>query len=237
MLGKENLDNASSFGIAGLLSSRQFYFLEVLMRDFQSLLQTAAERHGHLCAGQVLGVRLSLCALNELGIDPEREPKRLIVFVEIDRCATDAITSVTGCSLGRRSLKYVDYGKMAATFVDTLTGRAVRVVALDSSRERVAAYAPPGLAPAAAQLAGYQVMPDSELFEIQEVRVPISKFDLPGHPLTRVACARCGEGVNDGREIVRAGETLCRACASHAYYERTTAPASLPISPLVPVRL
>ena len=207
------------------------------MRDFQALLQVAVERHGHLCAGQVLGVRMSLCGLNWLGVDPERDPKRLIVFVEIDRCATDAVTSVTGCSLGRRTLKYVDYGKMAATFVDTLTDRAVRVVALDSSRERAASYAPAGLARSAAQLAGYQLMPDSELFGIQEVRVSISQFDRPGHPLTRVACDRCGEGINDGREIVREGETLCRACANHAYYERVSAPASLPIPPRVPVNL
>jgi formylmethanofuran dehydrogenase subunit E len=207
------------------------------MRDFQSLLQVAAERHGHLCAGQVLGVRMALRGLGELGLEPESAAKRLIVFVEIDRCATDAITSVTGCSLGRRTLKYVDYGKMAATFVDIVADQAVRVVALDSARERAAACAPAGMAKGAAELAAYQIMPESELFGIQEVRVSISKFDQPGHPLTRVACVRCGEGINDGREIVRDGETLCRACASHAYYECVDAPASFPITPRLAVKL
>ncbi len=205
------------------------------MRDFQALLQEAAERHGHLCAGQVLGVRMALCGLRELGVDPDCEPKRLIVFVEIDRCATDAVATVTGCSLGRRTLKYVDYGKMAATFVDMQTRRAIRVVALDSSRERVSAYAPEGLSKDKAQLVAYRVMPDAELFRVQEVSVNLSPFDQPGHPLRRVACARCGEGINDGREVIRAGETLCRACAEPGYYAvrghalLVTAPLSAPI--------
>ncbi len=189
------------------------------MRDFQTLLQAAVERHGHLCAGQVLGVRLALRGLAELGLEPEGVSKRLIAYVEIDRCATDAIGSVTGCSLGRRTLKHVDYGKMAATFVDTVTDRAVRVVVLDSARARAAAYAPSGLTRSAAQLAAYQVMPDSELFATQQVHVRIPEFDRPGHPLRRVACDRCGEGINDGREVVVDGETLCRACAQGAYYE------------------
>jgi formylmethanofuran dehydrogenase subunit E len=199
------------------------------MRDFQSLLQTATERHGHLCAGQVLGVRLALRGLSELGIDPEREPKRLIVWVEIDRCAADAVATVTGCSLGKRTLKYLDYGKMAATFVDTQTDRAVRVVALDSARERAWTYAPAGLSKGAAQLAAYQAMPDAELFNLQWVHVAIPEFDRPGHPLRRVECVRCGEGINDGREIVRDGETLCRACANQAYYERVEMPMPMAI--------
>ncbi len=188
------------------------------MRDFQTLLREAAERHGHLCAGQVLGVRLALLGLQELGIDPQQEPKRVIVYVEIDRCATDAIATVTGCSLGRRTLKYFDYGKMAATFVDTQTGRAVRVLALDSARERVSAYAPIGMRKDQAQLAAYQIMPDEELFQVQPVAVAISPFDQPGHPIHRVTCERCGEGINDGREVVQQGKTLCRACAQGSYY-------------------
>ncbi len=188
------------------------------MRDIQTLLQEAAKRHGHLCAGQVLGVRLALLGLNELGIDPDQDPKRVIVYVEIDRCATDAIATVTGCSLGRRTLKYYDYGKMAATFVDTRTGRAVRVLALDSARDRVSAYAPAGMRKDQAQLAAYQVMPDEELFQTQNVAVAISPFDQPGHPIRRVTCERCGEGINDGREVVQHGETLCRACAQGSYY-------------------
>ena len=186
------------------------------MRDFQTLLRDAAERHGHLCAGQVLGVRMALRGLNELGVDPDREPKRILAWVEIDRCATDAIATVTGCSLGRRTLKFLDYGKMAATFVDTQTQRAVRVVALESARERARAYAPPDMERHQAELVAYQNMPDEELMRVYEVRVAMSEFDLPGPPRRRVTCACCGEGVNDGREVIHHGETLCRACAENS---------------------
>lgn len=190
------------------------------MRDLQTLIEKAAERHGHMCAGQVLGVRMALCGLNALKLDPELEPRRLIVWVEIDRCATDAIATVTGCALGRRTLKFMDYGKMAATFLDTSTQRAVRVVALDSSRDRTSKYAPPELPKEKAQLIAYQAMPDSELFCVQEVAVSVSPFDQPGHPIRRVVCARCGEGINDGREVVSQGRTICRACAGDKYYSQ-----------------
>ena len=195
------------------------------MKDFQTLLNAAVAQHGHLCAGQVLGVRMAMRGLSELGIDPERETKRVIVYVEIDRCAADAVAAVTQCSLGKRTLKYQDYGKMAATFVDMRTQRACRVVALDSARERARDYTPPDLEKHQAELIAYQQMPDEELFNVNPVAVSIPEFDKPGHPLRRVACARCGEGINDGREIMRDGETLCRACASGAYYELVDVPA------------
>lgn len=194
------------------------------MRDFQTLLHDAALQHGHLCAGQVLGVRLAQCALRALDIDVEREPGRIIVWIEIDRCAADAVAAVAHVSLGRRTLKFADYGKMAATFVDTQTMRAVRVAALDEARARAADYAPRDMAAHEAQLFAYQQMPDRELFNVQPVRVELSEFDLPGRPLRRVSCARCGEGVNDAREVVRDGETLCRACTGGAYYAAAEAP-------------
>ncbi len=188
------------------------------MQDLQALLRLAEERHGHICPGQVLGVRMALLALRELGIDPEQEAKRLIVFAEIDRCVTDAVATVTHCSLGKRTLKLADYGKVAATFVDTETQRAVRVHALDSARQGVSAYAPPSLAKADAQVIAYQVMPEEQLLVATPVEVRLSEFDLPGPPLRCVRCARCGEGINDGREVVHDGITLCRACAGVPYY-------------------
>ena len=108
-----------------------------LLRDqiispFEKLLKESIKIHGHLCPGQVLGVRMSMLGLREIGIeDPKgKDKKNIIVFVEIDRCATDAIQSVTGCSLGKRSLKFLDYGKMAATFLNLKTGNAVRILAI-----------------------------------------------------------------------------------------------------------
>jgi formylmethanofuran dehydrogenase subunit E len=175
-----------------------------------------------MCPGQVLGVRIAMAGCREIGIDEPRGSKALIVFVEIDRCATDAIQAVTGCSLGKRSLKYIDYGKMAATFLNTKTGKAVRVIALEESRERAAGYAPNEQDRHKTQTAAYQVMPESELLRLEAVDVALSPMDQPGSPLKRVQCEECGEGINDGREVLGDGLTLCRSCAGGAYYSRVS---------------
>src|SRR5487761_252219 len=108
------------------------------MQDMDELLKEAEIAHGHLCAGQVLGVRMAMLGCARLGLsDPRgKDRKRLVTFVEIDRCATDAIAVVTGCRLGKRALKFRDWGKMAATFLDLSTGRAIRIAALESSKQR-----------------------------------------------------------------------------------------------------
>ena len=190
------------------------------MKSLEEYLTLAAQHHGHLCPGQVLGVRMAMLGLRSIGIeDPERCLKRLITFVEIDRCATDAVSLVTGCRLGRRSLKYLDYGKVAATFADLESGRAVRVVARDDSRAQAKAMFPEHANPHRQQLEAYKVMPDDQLFEIRPVRVKLRPEDMPGRPRSRVTCDRCGEGINDGREVSAGGRLLCRACAGEAYYE------------------
>lgn len=191
----------------------------VMGEDFKALLRKTAEEHGHLCAGQVLGVRMALLGCRELGISsPRDDGKRLIVYVEIDRCATDAIQAVTGCRTGKRTMKLVDYGKLAATFVDLRTGRAVRVAAREDARTRSPLYCAQASSKSEIQTAAYQVMPDEELFDVQQVLVQISSEDMPGPPTRRVTCHSCGEGINDGREV-RSGEiVLCRACANGSYY-------------------
>ena len=189
------------------------------MKAFEELLEESVAFHGHLCPGQVLGVRMALLGCRLVDVDNPKVSKRLIVYVEIDRCATDAIQSVTGCKLGKRTLKYVDYGKMAATFLNTKTGHAVRVVARDDSRERAWGYAPVGLSKKEAQLQAYKAMPDEELFLTGYVRLQLSEEDAPGHPVSRVTCDSCGEGINDKREAERDGRKLCRACAFGAYYK------------------
>lgn len=190
------------------------------MQDFKSLLAEAVAVHGHLCPGQVLGVRMAMAGCRALGIDELRGNKRLMVYVEIDRCAADAIGAVTGCRLGKRTMKHVDYGKQAATFVDTNNGRAVRVAARESARERVSAWASvqEGEDRHAAQLRAYAVMPDEELLTLQEVRLTVREEDRPGPPISRVPCALCGEGINDRREVRRGEQVLCQACAAGAYY-------------------
>ena len=198
---------------------------------FEALLARAAREHGHLCPGQVLGVRLALLGCRLVGVDPGEGRKPLVVFVEIDRCATDAIQTVTGCRLGKRTLKHVDYGKMAATFLNTATGAAYRVAARESSRVRAWAYAPAATDKRAAQLAAYRAMPDAELFAGAPVAVALRPEDAPGHPTRRVYCVRCGERVNDGREVLRDGAALCRACAGGAYYARLGPGAVAPHGP------
>ncbi len=190
--------------------------------DFDRLLAESVKVHGHLCPGQVLGVRMSLRGLREIGIaDPNgKDRKSLIVYVEMDRCAADAIQSVTGCSLGRRTLQFRDYGKMAATFVNLETNEAVRVYARDESRALAQGYFPEIENKYQAQLEAYKVMDDAELFTVTRVRVRIRPEDLPGRPLRRVVCDACNEQVQDGREVIRDGKTLCRPCAEGGYCER-----------------
>ena len=142
------------------------------------------------------------------------------MYVEIDRCATDAIQSVTGCSLGKRSMKWMDYGIMAATFVNIETGRAFRIIAREESRSLAAAYFPDITNKYKCQVEAYKVMPDEELFDIQEVRVNIPDADMPGRPRRRVQCGRCGDWVQDCRDVEQDGMILCRACAHGGYYEK-----------------
>lgn len=189
--------------------------------DFESLLEESVKTHGHLCPGQVLGVRMSMLGLKLIGINDPRgaDRKKLIVYVEIDRCATDAIQSVTGCSLGKRSLKYLDFGKMAATYVNLDTGKAVRIVAKEESKEMAKNYFPDIEDKYRGQLEAYKVMPDDELFEWKDVKVEIPEEDMPGRPARRIKCEECGEHVQDSRDIDRNGRLLCRACANGPYYK------------------
>ncbi len=189
--------------------------------DFDYLLEESVKIHGHLCPGQVLGVRMSILGLKEAEIeDPKgKGSKGIIVFVEMDRCATDAVQSVTGCSLGRRTMKFMDYGKMAATFLNLRTGRAVRVAAKEESRwTAVDLFSAIGNK-YAAQIEAYKIMPDENLFAVMEVTVKINPEDRPGRPLRRIKCDSCGECVQDMREVYREGKVLCRSCAGSGYYE------------------
>ena len=197
------------------------------MESFEQLLEEATSFHGHKCPGQVLGVRLAMLGCQKLGIQDPKAFRDLIVYVEIDRCATDAIQTVTGCKLGKRTLKHMDYGKMAATFLDISTGRAIRILARDDSRDMVWAYAPQGTSKKDAQVAAYKLMPEEELFVVTPVTVNVPEEDLPGHSRNRKTCSHCGEGINDHREIVRKGQVVCRACAYGAYYQTTI---SLPVA-------
>ena len=193
------------------------------MQALEDLLEEAKIAHGHLCAGQVLGVRLAMlgCARLEIEEPRGRDRKRLVTFVEIDRCATDAIAVVTGCRLGKRALKFRDWGKMAATFVDLEAKRAIRIAARESSKELARRLHPEIENKNLQQMAAYREMSDHDLFSEEWVRVALDATEFPGYKGERTTCQECGEGINFDRFVVRDGQTLCQSCASpeQRYYQ------------------
>lgn len=193
------------------------------MQTLDELLDECGQLHGHMCAGQLLGARMAVLGCRLLGIDEPRgaDRKKLIAWVEIDRCMADAVGAVTGVRLGKRSLKYLDYGKVAATFFNADTGEAVRIVALEESRDLADARYPEIENKRERQFRAYREATDEELFKVERVRVEYGEMDAPGRPRSRVMCMRCGEGVNDGREVRSSNDlVLCRPCSSGGYYKK-----------------
>jgi formylmethanofuran dehydrogenase subunit E len=196
---------------------------EIMHGTIDAHLSECERLHGHLCAGQLLGVRMALLGCELIGIPDPRgaDRKSFIVWVEIDRCMADAVGAVTGARLGKRSLKFMDYGKVAATFLNTLTGEAVRVAALDESRALADERYPQIESRGERQFRAYREATDRELFKVERVEVVLGEMDRPGRPRSRLRCRRCLEGINDGREEIGANqEVLCRPCAFGGYYER-----------------
>ncbi len=194
--------------------------MDVWRTTFKKQLDAAVKFHGHLCLGQVIGVRMGMLGLRSVGIsDPYgKDRKKLIVFVEIARCATDAIMTVTGARVGRRSLKVIDNGKMAASFYNLETGLAVRVAPVpgieDLSREMF-----PELDAKAAPMHAFKELSDDKLFTIRPVNILLKDEDMPGPPVRTVRCVICGENVLDARDVRHGGQTFCKSCAQeNAYY-------------------
>jgi formylmethanofuran dehydrogenase subunit E len=191
------------------------------VKSLDEYLHDAEQAHGHICAGQVLGVRLAICGLRQLGVDdPQgKDRKRLVTFVEIDRCATDAVAVVTGCRLGKRALKFRDWGKMAATFVDVNTGKAIRISAKESSKALARQLHPEIDNKNQQQMLAYREISDDDLFSMQWVKVELPPEEFPGYKGERVVCEQCGEGINFRKEVRRDGKVLCRGCAGESYYQ------------------
>jgi formylmethanofuran dehydrogenase subunit E len=193
------------------------------MDSLDALLREAEIAHGHLCAGQILGVRMAMLGCTRLGIDDPRgqDRKRLVTYVEIDRCATDAIGVVTGCRLGKRALKFRDWGKMAATFVDLSTGRALRIAALESSKQLARERYPELENKNQQQMRAYRELPDADLFAEAWVSVTVEPRELPGYKGERAACSHCGEGISYDRFLRSGDAILCYSCAhpDERYYQ------------------
>ncbi len=187
--------------------------------DIQPFLERSSTRHSHLCPRQVPGVRIGLLAARIFGLPPGENPgKRILGIVESDGCFSDGIEISTGCTLGHRRLRLEDYGKIAATFVDTHTGRAVRIAPRRGIRQRAADCLPKEDSHYAAQLQAYQILPDDELLLVQEIVLMIDAKRLLSRPGVRTTCELCGEDIINERELTRNGETLCRSCAGEGYY-------------------
>jgi len=185
--------------------------------DFETCLEKAKAFHGGLCAGITLGTRMSILGLRAIGIDDPKgkDKKDIIVFAETDRCVTDALLATTGCHPGKRTMKIFDYGKMAATFVNLKTGKAVRIVLKGKDRNQQLENEEAGNSP---HTNLYAMMPDEDLFKITQVSVDLKPEDLPGKPLQIVVCSVCGERIMDKREVYRGGDILCKPCAEGARY-------------------
>jgi formylmethanofuran dehydrogenase subunit E len=181
-------------------------------------LEKSSRDHSHLCPRQILGVRMGLCGINALGLPANQGSKRLLVITETDGCFADGLTAATDCTVGHRTLRVEDYGKAAATFVDTHTGLAVRVSPVLDIRELAHHYTQNEPRHYFAQMQAYQVMPDEEMFTVTKVHLAASIAEIVSRPGMRVNCDVCGEEIMNEREINRDGLTLCRACAEAPYY-------------------
>jgi formylmethanofuran dehydrogenase subunit E len=187
--------------------------------NIQPLLDKSARDHSHLCPRQILGVRLGLAGMKALGFDTPPDNKQLLVITETDGCFTDGLSAATDCTVGHRTLRVEDYGKVAAVFVDVKIGRAVRVAPVLDIRQRVHTLASNEPQRYFAQMQAYQTMPDEEMFTRIEVQLAASIEAILSRPGMRVNCAVCGEEIMNEREVHQNGKPLCCACAGTAYYQ------------------
>jgi formylmethanofuran dehydrogenase subunit E len=192
------------------------------MHALEAILRKSAERHKHLCPLQVLGARMSLLAVEVLGLDLPRSDKRLLVIAETDGCTVDGVLAATGCHVGGRTLRILDIGKVAATFIDTHTEDAIRIVARKEARVLSQDYAPGARNKWEAMLIAYQVMPTSELFIAQSVRLDLPLSKIMSQLGAPAVCEMCQEEIINGREVVNGGSILCSACAGNGYYHSST---------------
>ena len=185
------------------------------------LLAVSASHHHRVCPRQVLGVRIGLLAGRVLEIPLPQPEKRLLAIAETDGCFVDGISAATGCYVGRRTLRIEDYGKTAATFIDTLTEQAVRIVPRLNIRELAWDHTSSAHNNWEAQLIGYQYIPDELLLDWQWVKLTVPVQQIIGQAGKRLTCEVCGEEIINQREVVREGSVLCRSCAGDSYFHVT----------------
>lgn len=183
-------------------------------------LEIASRDHKHLCPRQILGVRIGLKGMAVLGMDISPKPKHLLVISETDGCFIDGIIAVTNCTVGHRTLRIEDYGKIAATFINTKTNYAIRIAPALDVREKANLHAPEEKRHYFAQMQAYPIMPDEELMNVQEIELNINIQEIISHSGKRVNCERCGEEIINEREIIIEGKYYCYSCAEGGYYQQ-----------------
>ena len=186
--------------------------------DLQPLLDRSSRQHSHLCPRQILGVRIGLAGMDALGLTPNEGGKRLLVILETDGCFADGVIAATNCTVGHRTLRVEDYGKAAASFVDTQGGRAVRVAPSLDIRAQACACCPEEPRHYFAQMQAYQTMPAEEMLTVTSIQLVVPVEQIVSRPGVRVDCTACGEEIMNEREVLIAGRPFCRACAGEAYY-------------------
>ena len=186
--------------------------------DLDDLLKASAIHHHKICPRQVLGVRIGLLAGCLLKLPLPQPEKRLLAIAETDGCFVDGISVVTGCYVGRRTLRIEDYGKTAVAFIDTLTEQAIRIVPNNNVRELAWEYAPSARNKWEAQLIGYRHIPDELLFHWQQVELMNPVKQIIGQAGKRVSCEICGEEIINQREVMHEGTILCKSCAGGSYF-------------------
>jgi formylmethanofuran dehydrogenase subunit E len=199
------------------------------MDNYKVLLEKAVQLHGEFCPGIVIGTKMCMVAMEKLDMNPMERNENLLVYVEIDRCISDAIIAITGCSLGNRRLKYNDYGKFVVTFTDIRTNRTVRISAREDKINSLNGFwtligtvfvedhcidpstQKEKLETVARMISG---MSEERLLSLEEVNLEIPENDIPGLPDHIAVCSICGEHVIDRKEFVLNGTTICRSCAN-----------------------
>lgn len=187
--------------------------------DLKPFLDLASRDHKHLCPRQILGVRFGLKGLAVYGMDALSKPKHLLVISETDGCFVDGVIAATNCTVGHRTLRIEDYGKVAATFINTKTNQAVRIAPALDVRQKANLYVPEEKRHYFAQMQAYQIMPDDELMTVQEVELNFIVQEVISHSGKRVNCERCGEEIINEREVLIEGKIYCRSCAEGGYYQ------------------
>jgi len=182
------------------------------------LLKRSSSRHDHLCPRQVLGVRMGLAGLKAIGLEAPMPPKAALVILETDGCFADGMDVSTGAAVGHRTLRIMDFGKIAAVFANLNTGQALRLAPQLDVRQRAFQYAPGITTRYHAQLRGYQLMPDAELFSYEAVVLEPSLAEIISRQGFRSKCDRCGEEIINARQVKVGKQTLCASCAGGGYY-------------------